>query len=156
MFRSLSSLILASSIIVTLSSNCRRCVSADLHCYSVAITKTSLYSIPPHLLNRLQGGHQGNSYCSILPSDKYSLDPFLVLKFDSSLLTPNTILKFSTIVASIPILIIKIILIAPSSTDVSALCNTINKWTFADRSSKIILFQTIIDFIKFFLIHRNS
>ncbi len=37
----------------------------------------SLLSIPPHLLNRLQE-NTGDSYCSILPSVKYNLDPFLV------------------------------------------------------------------------------
>ncbi len=76
-----SSLISSIFIIVTLSSNCGRCVSAGLHCYD---SVTNPISPHLHIFLIVRENYLGDSY-SILPSIKYNLDPaFLVSRSDSS------------------------------------------------------------------------
>ncbi len=137
--------------------NCRRCVSADLHCWFCndgCLLKLLLQFT--HIFLIVSGEHPwGDSYCSILYVRNITWTLFLY-RFSWFIFTySNTILKFSTDKFFIPILIAKIILIAPSITDVSALCNAIinERSQTAHQNNS---FQTIIDFIKFFLIHRNS
>ncbi len=87
-------LILASFIIIALSS------IADVACPPICIvdsvtTNLSRYSqFTPHLLNRLKENYPKIHIVPSCPSMKYNLDPFRS-RIDSSLLTPNTILKFS-------------------------------------------------------------
>ncbi len=114
--------------IVTLSSNCRRCV---LHCWFCNDNKLSLLTqFTPHLLNRLQE-NTGDSYCSILPSINITVTLFLVLGIDSIFASKYHLEKFSTDKFFLPIPNRKVHL-APINADVSALCNAINKCGFTE------------------------
>ncbi len=85
-------------IIVTLSSNCRRCASADLALFQVTITNLSL-RYPHHSTSSIvsRENHSKEIHInSILQDRNINFDLFSILELIYLALLPNTILKFST------------------------------------------------------------
>ncbi len=127
---------------------------ADVACPPICIVDSvTITNLSPLLLNSLHifltVPGRTTKEIHIVPSaiDRNNITWPFRSRIDSSLLYPEipswNFLLINSFILNLKVS--KLSLIAPSITDVSALCNAINKWTFADRPIKIILFKTNID-----------